>query len=78
MNMVEAPTLKDKIAAAANSTEMRMRLTSSMLMQKPRVVGLVALEAGRRSGIPGDRVEAAEYRKLADASLTWLGEKGVL
>ena len=69
---------KDRVTAANNPRELNLRRVSSVVMKNSEVMGLVALEAGRRSGVPGNRKAAKEYREIADLSLEWLSKEGVL
>lgn len=67
-----------EVAQLTNPTEMRLRLASSMVMDVSDVVGAVAIEAGKRSAVPGDRESAQQYRQIAHKSLEWLSERGVI
>jgi len=71
-------TQHEDVISITNPEDMRLRLASSMVMRSAAGVSLVALEAGKRSGQPGDRLIAHEYRKLADRSIEWLTQEGVL
>jgi hypothetical protein len=68
----------EEITSVTTPEDMRLRMTSSMVMRSTAGVTFVALEAGKRSAQPGDRRMAREYRKLADRSLEWLAQEGVL